>query len=289
VNQRVALGAAALAAVLAVPAFAGDLVTNGSFEDNFGAGQFNQTLPGSAGGQNASAPGTTASGWTVTGINASYPAGYAFIFSNTNSFTTTDASVGPASQYGNPGGPATLPLWGGSADASPEGNAFYGVDSTYHPSSLGQTIGGLTVGDQYTLSFEYAAAQQYLYNGNTTDTWVVTLGGQTIVTTPTIDLPSNGFSGWMTETVTFTYDGVGPDPNLLSFVDYGMGGCNSNFMGCAINDPGASGAPPFSLLDSVSLTAAPEPSTWAMMLIGFAGLSYAGLRSRRRPAISIVG
>jgi hypothetical protein len=26
----------------------------------------------------------------------------------------------------------------------------------------------------------------------------------------------------------------------------------------------------------------PEPSTWAMMLLGFAGLGYAGVRARRR-------
>ncbi len=32
----------------------------------------------------------------------------------------------------------------------------------------------------------------------------------------------------------------------------------------------------------------PEPSTWAMMLAGIAGLSYAGFRSRRRTTISIV-
>ncbi|HKN28161.1 MAG TPA: PEP-CTERM sorting domain-containing protein [Roseiarcus sp.] len=32
----------------------------------------------------------------------------------------------------------------------------------------------------------------------------------------------------------------------------------------------------------------PEPSTWAMMLVGIVGLSYAGFRSRRRTAISIV-
>jgi hypothetical protein len=31
----------------------------------------------------------------------------------------------------------------------------------------------------------------------------------------------------------------------------------------------------------VTYTAAPEPSTWAMMLIGFAGLGYAGHRARR--------
>ena len=144
----------------------------------------------------------------------------------------------------------------------------------------------MTVGDTYTLSFDYAAAQQYLYNGYTTDQWVVTLGGQTIATT-SINLPSNGFSGWKIDSVTFTYEGDGPNPNLLTFVNNGMGGCNSSFLDCAINDPGASGGPPFSLLDNVSLTAVPEASTWTMMLAGFAGLGYAGFRSRRRSAISI--
>src|SRR5271155_1431916 len=100
VNHRLAWGAAGIAAVLSLPAFAGNLVTNGSFEDNFGAGQFNQTLPGTAGTQSGSAPGTTATGWTVTGTNSSYPEGYAFIFSNTNTFTTTNAGVGPTSSTG---------------------------------------------------------------------------------------------------------------------------------------------------------------------------------------------
>jgi PEP-CTERM motif len=34
-------------------------------------------------------------------------------------------------------------------------------------------------------------------------------------------------------------------------------------------------------------TAVPEPSTWAMMLVGFAGLGYAGFRASRRPATVI--
>ena len=38
---------------------------------------------------------------------------------------------------------------------------------------------------------------------------------------------------------------------------------------------------------TILLTGIPEPSTWAMMLLGFAGLGFAGLRGRRR-AISIV-
>ena len=102
VNHRMAFGAAAIAAVVSMPAFAGNLVTNGGFENNFGAGQFNQTLPGSAGGQNASHPGTTADGWTVLGTNASFPDGYAFVFNNNNSFTTSNGHVGPASEVREP-------------------------------------------------------------------------------------------------------------------------------------------------------------------------------------------
>src|SRR4029077_17120889 len=102
VNQRMAFGAAARAALASMPALAGNLVTNGGFETNFGAGQFNQTLPGSAGGQNAGHPGTTAGGWTVTGTNANFPDGYAFIFKNNNSFTMSNGNVGPSSGSANP-------------------------------------------------------------------------------------------------------------------------------------------------------------------------------------------
>jgi PEP-CTERM motif len=289
VKYRISLLSTAIAAVVSMPALAGELVTNGSFEDNFGAGQFNQALPGASGGQNASHPGTTADGWTVIGTTGTN--GYAFIFTNGHSFTNTNSTVGPTSQYANPGGSPTLPLWAGTHSVdndSGEGTSFYGVDSTFHPSELTQNIGGLTVGDTYTLTFDYAAAQQFGYDGNSTDQWVVMLGGQTIATTTKIDLPSHEFSGWLSEKVTFTYEGIGSDPSLLSFVNYGQGGCDGTFMHCLPNDPSASGAPPFSLLDSVSLSSsAPEPSTWAMMLLGFAGLGYAGLRNRRRSAISV--
>jgi hypothetical protein len=36
-----------------------------------------------------------------------------------------------------------------------------------------------------------------------------------------------------------------------------------------------------------NFTAVPEPSTWAMLILGFAGLGYAGYRSRTRPLTSL--
>ena len=41
----------------------------------------------------------------------------------------------------------------------------------------------------------------------------------------------------------------------------------------------ANGAPS----DLIFNVAVPEPSTWAMMLLGFAGLGYAGFRRSRQP------
>jgi hypothetical protein len=45
----------------------------------------------------------------------------------------------------------------------------------------------------------------------------------------------------------------------------------------AVGTPG--GAPPISFLDGVSLTAVPEPASWALMLAGF---GLVGLAARRR-------
>jgi hypothetical protein len=40
--------------------------------------------------------------------------------------------------------------------------------------------------------------------------------------------------------------------------------------------------------DRGSLTAAPEPSTWAMLLLGFAGPGYAAFRARRSPVAAVL-
>jgi hypothetical protein len=41
----------------------------------------------------------------------------------------------------------------------------------------------------------------------------------------------------------------------------------------------------YALVDPPPAVAIPEPSTWAMMLVGFVGLAFAGYRARVRPAV----
>ncbi|HEY5290362.1 MAG TPA: PEP-CTERM sorting domain-containing protein, partial [Caulobacteraceae bacterium] len=92
-------------------------------------------------------------------------------------------------------------------------------------------------------------------------------GAQTL-TTPSYDLPSHGFSGWMTDNMTFTATG---SSEVLSFMAYG----NQQ-------------VPPFALLDGVKLVKdLPEPSDWALMLVGVAAVG-AVARARRRGASSAV-
>jgi hypothetical protein len=52
-------------------------------------------------------------------------------------------------------------------------------------------------------------------------------------------------------------------------------------------NPGPPPAYPNSNLFSASLTVVPEPSTWALMLVGFAGLSYLGLRRGRKERLAV--
>ena len=149
------------------------------------------------------------------------------------------------------------------AGVSPSGGNFFGVDgdATYG-SPLSQTISGLTIGKQYAVTFDWAATQLRNRSGATTNQFLVSLGSDTQAT-PVVDVASQGFDGWYKASFTYT---ATAGSEVLKFVANGT----------------PSGLPPFALLDGVSLTAVPEPATWALML---GGLGVVGVAARRRRSV----
>jgi len=251
--------AAFSAIALSVFAFstqAANLVSNGGFETTTGS---------STGGQLGY--NVTATGWSVPSPTSSPPGSYAFLFTPSATPTTSGTNAdngGVTGQYGN------LQLWGpgnGSANGlilSPNGGNFIGADGPYQPGAISQTIAGLTVGATYNVSFYYAAAQQYNYTGSTGSDWTVGLGGSPTQTTALLSIGSKGFSGWHSDTLTFTATSAS---EVLSFLAGGNGG---------------SSLPPFALLDGVSMTQVTTPIPAALFFVAPALAGVFGFSRRKR-------
>jgi hypothetical protein len=225
-----------------------NLVKNGGFESSTkGTGQINFN--------------TYLDSW-------SSPSGYNFLFAPGTADTTGAKTWfnGPLDSY--------LQLWGannGGANAlatSANGGNFVAADGAYGIVPIQQTINGLTIGQTYKLSFEWAAAQQQRFSGATTEKWTVSIDGNTFQTA-TYQNANHASSKWMQEAFTFT---AKASDTVLSFLAAGT----------------PEGFPPFSLLDGVSLTAVerqaaaevPEPGSWAIMMSGMA-LLWLALRRRK--------
>jgi hypothetical protein len=259
-NIRNAVSTAALATLVAAgaaPAFAGtNLVSNGSFEDVSGNASPSFFLSDNAG---------DLTDW-ITSSNAD---SNNILFASPSGIATRHDTA----QFG---------LWASAnVTTSPDGGNFVAFDGDPTPGArqtMSQTISGLTVGGTYILTFSWGATQYQFINGSsfncsgcwtgaTTNEMVVSLGGET-QDTATVNVASKGFTGWMPESMTFTATSAS---EMLVFLSEG----------------GPTSLPPVALLDGVSLTgdvpgAAPEPGTWAMMGIGFAGLGFAAYRRRRK-------
>lgn len=173
----------------------------------------------------------------------------------------------------NGGIPNNFKLW--AVSNSPDGGNFLAADGgDLVRSAITQTIEGLTKGHKYSLTFDWAGAQELYTDGANTEQWQVSLGSETHSTTQ-YNNPAHGYSGWMAASMEFTATGAS---EVLSFLSIG----------------GPTYQPPMVLLDGVSLTdqtappvdAVPEPATWAMLVVGM-GVVGAAVRRRRRVAHTV--
>ena len=163
----------------------------------------------------------------------------------------------------------------GALQTDPNGGYFVAIDgnfgSTPGSSFISQSVDGLTVGQAYTLTFWWGAVQLNAKSGPTTEYFNVQFGDQT-QDTPVVANCTHCFSGWMQQTMTFVADST---TQLLTFTSMGQ----------------PQGEPPMTVLDMVSLTeadqapaltpAVPEPSTWALLLLGCALVGGQVMHRRR--------
>jgi hypothetical protein len=252
-----------MAMAFGAAAHATELVQNGGFE------LLSSSAPTNQGFEYDPAFASTAgwvNNWTV--VNAPGEAAY-----NILEATSTATTVQPLNRW-NPPSNDDQRLWAlpsntasmnignhfMALDGDPGGNGVTGVQGP-----LQQTITGLTPGQLYTLTFDFAADQLMDRTGQTTEQLAVSLGSETHLT-DILTAPSGGATPWEKETMSFT---ATSSSELLSFLSIGT----------------PSGYPPIALLDNVSISV-PEPATWALMLIGV-GAVGASLRLRRRQVANL--
>lgn len=232
-----ALSFLALAAT-ARDARAYNLVTNGDFADNPGPGQL------TVGGYNLP-------GWTGLGKEGNFgsqttPPVFVFNLGTADQLATTgvngDAFMGNVRFY--------------NAVAAPgDGVVLAAAGETDWDGGIRQTISGLTIGDTYTLTFNWAAAQMRGFIGATTGKWQVTFGSSTL-STAIANTPSQSFGGWQTAELEFV---ATAQSQLLTFQ--------------AVGTP--AGLQPWLLLNDVSLV--PEPTSLSLL-----ALAAVGALTRRR-------
>ena len=235
------IAAAAMALAFGASAHATEFVQNGGFETLTGAAPAGQSFEFGA----SYIYGNAVANWQSNSSNA-----FNLLFLNTNA---VDAST-RFSEYGQF-------LW--SAPGPLTGNfAALDGDSNYN-GAVTQSISGLTVGNTYTLTFDWAAAQYHDRTGPTTEQLVASIAGQNF-STAVVNNASQSSTGWFGESFTFK---ATQSTDVLSFLSIGT----------------PNGMPPVALLDNVSITGGvPEPATWGMMLVGVAGV---GAIMRRRRAL----
>jgi hypothetical protein len=261
--------AVALAAMVigSAPGYAAgvvNLVTNGDFDSAGGA---------TNGTQLSSGVGTSIlTGWTMGArTNAPTTPGLGFLYTSGLGDSTTQTQSG-IYLYGPKNGNAnglTDNSGAVSVNGTNVGGNYIALDADSNVNGLlSQNITGLTVGQDYILSFYWASAELTDPNtGITTEQVQASLGSQ-VRSTAIQTTAQKGFDPWQQSSIYFTAQSA---IQTLSFL--------------AVGTP--NGLPPTVLLDAVSLVQAPEPSTWAIMLVGVSGLAGFSAMRRRSRGVSI--
>ena len=124
-----------------------------------------------------------------------------------------------------------------------------------------ETVSGLVSGQSYTLSFEFAARPGVNYYA---DGLQISYGATTLFD----QLPTS--TAFAPVTLSF----VAGSSDLFTFAGTDTSGLHdTNVAVDAI-----------SISDAATVAAVPEPSTWAMMILGFAGVGFMAYRRKSRPA-----
>ena len=125
--------------------------------------------------------------------------------------------------------------------------------SNNDPSGMIQTVNALALGD-YSVSFYLAGNMRNAPSQTTT----VSLGTQSFTFTPA------NTDGYQLFSLLFTNQS-----GFLSFSDSGPSNQQGN------------------LLDSITVASVPEPSTWAMMVLGFFGVGFLAYRRKREATVRL--